>query len=397
MTTAILKRGRDHTITRRHPWIFSGGVDRLEGEAPAVGDTVIVQDADGQPLGLGAWSPASQIRIRMWTFDAAQPVDAAFFEARLAAALAVRAALPEAWRNTDALRLVNAEADGLPGLVVDRYGDFLVCSFAAAGVDRWKAEIVAALGKLHPCAGIYERSDLDVREHEGLPPVTSVLAGAEPPPLVEIHENGCRYGVDVHQGHKTGFYLDQRDNRAVVAACATGRCVLNAFAYTGGFGIAALKAGATSVTHVDLSAPSLALAKENTTRNGLDAATSEFIEGNVFEVLRKFRDARRAFDLVVLDPPKFVESKGHLMAACRGYKDINLLALKLLRPGGILATFSCSGLLGPDLFQKIVGEAALDARRNVQILRRLAQAPDHVESLAFPEGLYLKGLLVRAE
>ena len=184
---------------------------------------------------------------------------------------------------------------------------------------------------------------------------------------------------------------------AVVAACATGRSVLNAFAYTGGFGIAALKAGATSVTHVDLSAPSLALAKENTTRNGLDAATSEFIDGNVFEVLRKFRDARRAFDLVVLDPPKFVESRGHLMAACRGYKDINLLALKLLRPGGILATFSCSGLLGPDLFQKIVGEAALDARRNVQILRRLAQAPDHVESLAFPEGLYLKGLLVRAE
>ena len=395
MTTIILKPGRDHTVARHHPWIFSGGIDRQDGPEPAFGETVAVQDAEGGALGLGAWSPASQIRIRMWSYGEGGSVDGAFFEERVAAALAARAALPASCRDTDALRLINAESDGLPGLVVDRYGDFLVCQFTAAGVERWKPEIVAALQKLQPCRGIYERSDLDVREREGLQPARGVLAGEEPPACVEIRENGCSYGVDVLAGHKTGFYLDQRDNRATVAGFAAGREVLNAFAYTGGFGIAALKAGATSVVHVDLSGASLELARANAARNGLDAARSEFVEGNVFEVLRKFRDARRSFDLVVLDPPKFVESKGHLMAASRGYKDINLLGLKLLRPGGILATFSCSGLMPAELFQKIVTDAACDARRDVQLLQRLEQAPDHAESLLFPEGLYLKGLLCR--
>lgn len=395
MTAITLKQGRDHTVGRHHPWIFSGGVDRKEGPEPAAGETVTVCDCEGAVLGLGAWSPTSQIRIRMWTFGEGGVVDAAFFEERLAAAWAARAALPPARRDTDALRLVNAESDGLPGLVVDRYGDFLVCQFTAAGVEHWKAAIVAALQKLHPCKGIYERSDLDVREREGLPLVKGVLAGEEPPDCIEVYENGCRYGVDVKVGHKTGFYLDQRDNRALVASFAVGRDMLNAFAYTGGFGMAALRAGAASVVHVDLSGASLELARANAERNGLDAAKSEYAEGNVFEVLRKFRDARRSFDLVVLDPPKFVESKGHLMAASRGYKDINLLGLKLLRPGGILATFSCSGLMPAELFQKIVTDAACDAHRDVQLLQRLEQAPDHAESLLFPEGLYLKGLLCR--
>ena len=397
MTTIILKQGRDHTVMRHHPWIFSGGVDRKDGPEPASGETVAVQDSEGTALGLGAWSPASQIRLRMWTFGEGEAVDAAFFEARIAAALAARAALPAHRRDTNAMRLVNAESDGLPGLVVDQYADFLVCQFTAAGVESWKKEIVAALQKLHPCKGIYERSDLDVREREGLQPVKGVLAGEEPPACVEIYENGCRYGVDVQTGHKTGFYLDQRDNRATVAGFAAGRDVLNAFAYTGGFGLLALKAGAKSVVHVDLSGASLELARANMERNQMDAAKSEFVEGNVFEVLRKFRDARRSFDLIVLDPPKFVESKGHLMAASRGYKDINLLGLKLLRPGGILATFSCSGLMPMELFQKIVTDAACDARREVQLLQRLEQAPDHAESLMFPEGLYLKGLLCRVK
>jgi len=397
MTTIILKQGRDHTVLRHHPWIFSGGIGRKDGTEPASGETVTVQDCEGAVLGLGAWSPTSQIRIRMWTFGEGGAVDGAFFEERIAAALAARAALPSNRLETDALRLVNAESDGLPGLVVDRYGDFLICQFTAAGVDRWKDEIVAALQKLHPCQGIYERSDLDVREREGLQLTVGVLAGDEPPACVEIHENGCKYGVDVKQGHKTGFYLDQRDNRAIVAGFAAGRDVLNAFSYTGGFGIAAQRAGAASIMHVDLSAASLELARANVERNGLDAAKAEFAEGNVFEVLRKFRDARRSFDLVVLDPPKFVESKGHLMAAARGYKDINLLGLKLLRPGGILATFSCSGLMPAELFQKIVTDAACDARRDVQLLQRLEQAPDHAESLSFPEGLYLKGLLCRVK
>jgi 23S rRNA (cytosine1962-C5)-methyltransferase len=397
VTTVILKPGREFTAQRRHPWIFSGAVERLEGPPPAPGETVAVQAADGEALGLGAWSPASQIRIRLWTFGAGGAVDADFLAQRVASAVAARQALPPARRDTDALRLVNAESDGLPGLIVDRYGDFLVCQFASAGAERWKREIVAALQAASPGAGVFERSDLDVREREGLPPAAGVLAGAEPPATIEIRENGCRYGVDVRLGHKTGFYLDQRDNRAIVAAHAAGLTVLNAFAYTGGFGVAAQKAGAAAVVHVDLSAPSLALARANTARNGLDAAAAEFLEGNVFEVLRTFRDSRRSFDLVVLDPPKFVESKGHLMAACRGYKDINLLALKLLRPGGLLATFSCSGLLAPELFLKIVTDAAVDARRHVRVLQRLGAAPDHAESLSFPEGLYLKGLLCRAE
>lgn len=395
MTTIILKPGRDHSLLRRHPWVFSGGIDRREGPEPAAGETVAVRSAAGETLGLGAWSPASQIRIRMWTFSATETVDGAFFETRLQAAIAARAALPAAQRDTDALRLVNAEADGLPGLVVDRYGDFLVCQFAAAGVDRWKPEIVAGLRRCSPCAGIFDRSDLDVREREGLSPTVGVMDGQEPPACIEIRENGCRYGVDVRQGHKTGFYLDQRDNRSRVAEWAAGREMLNAFAYTGGFGIAALRADAASVTHLDVSAPALAAARANTERNGLDVSKSEFIEGNVFEALRKFRDARRSFDLIVLDPPKFVDAKGHLMAGCRGYKDINLLGLKLLRPGGILATFSCSGLLSPELFQKIVSEAACDAGRDVQLIRRLEQAPDHAERLSFPEGAYLKGLLCR--
>jgi 23S rRNA (cytosine1962-C5)-methyltransferase len=397
MTKIFLKSGRDHTVLRHHPWVFSGAVGRQEGPAPGAGETVAVCAADGTMLGFGAWSPASQIRVRMWTFGEGGCVDGAFLRQRLATALAAREALPAARRATNALRLVNAESDGVPGLVVDRYAEFLVCQFTAAGVERWKAEITAALEELCPCAGIYERSDLDVREREGLPLVAGVLAGETPPDLVEIEEHGCRYGVDVKQGHKTGFYLDQRENRAIVAGYAAGRAVLNAFAYTGGFGIAALRSGAASVVDVDLSEPALALSAANAARNGIAPSRIEHICGNVFEVLRKFRDIRRMFDLVVLDPPKFVDSKGHLMAAARGYKDINLLGLKLLRPGGILATFSCSGLMPPELFQKVVTDAACDARREVHLLQRLEQAPDHAESLSFAEGHYLKGLLCRVQ
>lgn len=393
MSVIFLKTGRDHATRRRHPWIFSGAIARVEGEA-AAGDTVEVRADDGERLGRGAWSPASQIRVRMWSFDPAEAVDAAFMEGRLARALGGRALLL-ADDVTDAMRLVNAEADGLPGLVVDRYGDHLVCQFTAVGVERWKTEIVAALGRLWPCAGISERSDGEVRAHEGLPAAVGVLAGAPPPERVTLREHGCRYQADLLRGHKTGFYLDQRDNRARVAHYAAGGEVLNAFAYTGGFGVAALAAGATAVTHVELSAEALELARVNTLLNVCKTDSSSFIAGDVFTVLRTFRDSRRTFDLIVLDPPKFVDARAHLMAACRGYKDINLLALKLLRPGGILATFSCSGLLSPEQFQKVVADAAVDARRDVQILQRLRQASDHPEGLCFPEGLYLKGLLCR--
>ena len=394
MTDIILHPNRDFSLLRRHPWIFSGAVAKVEG-APEPGESVRVLSAEGAVLGIGAYSPSSQIRVRLWAFDDRQPVSDAFVRERVARAVGARAVFV-AEEATNAFRLVNAEADGVPGLIADRYGDWIVCQFTTAGAERWKREIVAALQTFSPCRGVYDRSDVDVREREGLPPATGVLAGEPPPERIEIVENGCRYWVDVCGGHKTGFYLDQRDNRALVKRYANGCDVLNAFSYTGGFGIAAVAAGATSVTHVDLSGPALELAKANTALNTCHVDESSFQQGNVFEVLRKFRDEGRSFDLVVLDPPKFAESKGSLMKAARGYKDINLLGIKLLRPGGMLATFSCSGLMTPELFHKVVADAAVDAKRDIQVLKRLQQAEDHPEGLCFPEGLYLKGLLCRA-
>lgn len=394
MTDITLHPKRDFSVLRRHPWIFSGAVCSA-AETLLPGETVRVVSCDGTALGVGAYSPSSQIRVRMWSFDPDAKIDAAFFGTRVARAVGARA-LFFAEDKTNAFRLVNAEADGLPGLIADRYGDWIVCQFTAAGADRWKSEIVEALRRHVPCRGVYERSDVDVRGQEGLLPATGVLAGEAPPETIEIVEHGCRYLVDVREGHKTGFYLDQRDNRGLVKRYANGCDVLNAFSYTGGFGIAAVAAGAASVTHVDLSQPSLEMAKTNTALNTCHVEESSFIQGSVFEVLRKFRDEGRSFDLVVLDPPKFAESKGSLMKAARGYKDINLLGIKLLRPGGVLATFSCSGLMTPDLFHKVVSDAAVDARRDLQVISRLQQAEDHPEGLCFPEGLYLKGLLCRA-
>ena len=394
MTVVFLKKGRDHSVRNRHPWIFSGAIDRLEGEA-APGDIVLVRDAAGEALGFGAYSPASQIRIRMLTFDPkAELGDDLFLADALSRALRARERLLKTGA-VNALRVVNAEADLLPGVTVDRYGDWYVGQFTTAGADRRKELIATILLNLWPAKGFFERSDADSRQHEGLPASSGVLAGVEPPETIEIAENGCRYLVDVRAGHKTGFYLDQRDNRAAVAAYAAGRDVLNVFSYTGSFGVAALAAGAKSVTNVDISAPALELAKRNFALNGLPDV-AEFIEGNAFEVLRKFRDSRRSFDLVVLDPPKFADNKNRVMGALRGYKDLNLLAMKLLAPGGYLATFSCSGLVTPELFRKVVGEAAVDAKRDFQIVRSLRQATDHPESVFFPEGLYLKGLILRA-
>jgi 23S rRNA (cytosine1962-C5)-methyltransferase len=389
----ILKKGREFSVLRRHPWIFSGAVAALEG-TPGAGESVLVADCAGVPLGWGAYSAESQIRVRMWSFDPQTAVDEPFVAGRVAAAVGARAGLM-AENTTSAFRLINAEADGVPGVVADRYGEWIVCQFTTTGAERWKGAVVEALQRLTPCRGIYERSDADVRAKEGLAPAAGVLAGAAPPERIEIFEGGCRYLVDVLEGHKTGFYLDQRENREIIRRYANNADVLNAFAYTGGFGIAAVAAGAASVTHVELSEQALALAERNTALNTCSAAGSAFLRGDVFEVLRKFRDERRSFDLIVLDPPKFAASRGQLMKAARGYKDINLLGIKLLRPGGVLATFSCSGLMTPELFHKVVADAAVDARRDVQVIRRLQQSSDHPEGLCFPEGLYLKGLLCR--
>ena len=391
MSSIILKKGREKNLLQRHPWIFSGAIERVEG-APGRGETVTVCSFDRKPLAQAAWSPESQIALRIWSFNPETRINANFFRTKLQNAIAARPKI-----HSNAVRLVASESDGLPGLIVDRYADYLVCQFLSAGSEHWKKIIVELLQEPFPGLSIYERSDVSVREKEGLPLRCGVLAGAEPPESVEITENGMRLLVDIKTGHKTGYYLDQRDSRLAVRQWAEGRDVLNCFSYTGGFGVAALLGGAKHVLQMDSSGPALEIAKQNAELNGLDPAASEYIEGDVFKELRRFRDSRREFDLIILDPPKFVESRNQLEKGARGYKDINLLAFKLLRPGGLLFTFSCSGHMEMPLFQKIVADSALDAGRNGQILAVLNQSPDHPIALNFPEGAYLKGLLCRAE
>jgi 23S rRNA (cytosine1962-C5)-methyltransferase len=393
MPTVILKPGREHSVLRRHPWLFSNAIAHVKDE-PGPGMTVEVVSAGGELLGRGAFSPRSQIAVRMWTFDAQTVVDSALLRSRIERAVQARRMLG-LLREGAACRLVNAESDGMPGLTVDRYADYTICQLTAAGVELYRREIVAALADVVPCAGIYERSDVSVRQKEGLPLRTGLLWGREPPETVEICEGLCRYKVDVRLGHKTGWYLDQAENRAVVAGYCAGGGVLNCFSYTGGFSIAALSAGSRHVTNVDSSASVLGLARQNMVLNGIDAQQAENITGNAFQVLRGFRDSRREFDVIIVDPPKLVESEKQLQRGGAAYKDINLLALKLLRPGGVLATFSCSGRVDAALFQNILAQAAADAGREAQIIRHLGQAADHPVGLSFPEGAYLKGLVCR--
>lgn len=392
MALVTLKRGREKSLLRRHPWVFSGALEKVQG-APGPGETVDVLSHKGEFLCKAAFSPSSQIALRAWSFLAEEEVGPEFFLSRLKSAVGRRAPLLEP--GDGACRLVNAESDGLPGVIIDRYADILVCQFLSAGAELWRAEIVSGLQRLIPCTGIFERSDVDVRVKEGLQPRVGVLWGAPPPPTLPIREKDCRFLVDIEGGQKTGFYLDQRDNRVMAAKDAEACEVLNAFSYSGGFGIHALRAGAAKVTNIDSSQPALLLGDRNRDLNRIEETRVEDIEGDVFHVLREFRDRRRAFDLIILDPPKFVESHAQLNRGSRGYKDINLLAFKLLRPGGVLFTFSCSSLVSPALFQMIVAAAALDAGRNAQIFRVLTQAPDHPTALSFPEGFYLKGLACR--
>ncbi|MCZ7573419.1 MAG: class I SAM-dependent rRNA methyltransferase [Ardenticatenaceae bacterium] len=392
LPTVTLKRGREKPVRLRHPWIFSGAIARSPAVEP--GTIVEVRDTQGTFLARGYFNPTSQIRVRLLTWDEAEPIDTAFWRRRLVASCARRGGLA-ADAGTTAYRLVSAEADLLPGLIVDRYGDWLVVQALTAGIEVRLDELATQLEELLAPRGIYERSDEAVREREGLPLRVGPLAG-EPPPAagVEIRENGLGFFVDLISGHKTGFYLDQRENRELVGTYARGRRVLNCFSYTGGFSVAAAAAGAARVISVDSSEPALQLAERNLALNGLgDRPNDTLLPGNVFEVLRGFRTEERRFDLIVLDPPKFAHSAGQVEAACRGYKDINLLAFQLLEVGGYLATFSCSGLVSADLFQKVVFGAALDAGAEVQILRRLSQTPDHPVLLSFPESAYLKGLL----
>jgi 23S rRNA (cytosine1962-C5)-methyltransferase len=391
MDRIILKMGRERSLLRRHPWIFSGAIERIEGE-PQSGDTLAVHSHDGAFLALAGYSPDSQIRARIWSFTD-EEIDTAFFARRIEAALKCRASRIAS--KLGAARVVNAESDLLPGLIVDYYDGFFICQFLTAGIERWRDTIVAALSASPTCRGVFERSDSDARVKEGLEKRIGPLAGDEPPEEIVIEENGVRFNVDVRTGHKTGFYLDQRENRAGVMRYAKDKRVLNCFSYTGGFGLSAMRAGAKHITAIEASADAIELYQKNIALNGFENAEHEEICGDVFRVMREFRDVGRKFDLIVLDPPKFAESKSNIERAARGYKDINLLAFRLLNPNGILFTFSCSGLLETDLFQKIVAGAALDAKADVQIIERMTQADDHPVLLSFPEGDYLKGLVCR--
>ena len=390
MNSLVLKKGRERSLRRRHPWIFSGAVEKASGKA---GETLEVRDAAGKFVARAAYSPKSQIRARVWSFDAAEQIDAAFFRNRVQKALALREGLPAA-RHTNALRLINGESDGLPGLVVDRYADVLVAQFLAAGVERWRDVILDSLTELSGCEAIFERSDAEVRRLEGLEARVGFARGNRNATRCPIVEHGLNYRVDVEQGQKTGFFLDQRENRQRVRALAAGREVLDGFSYTGGFAINALAGGAKRITAVESSAPALEVAKENLAANPLDASRVEFVQADVFSQLRTLRDQNAKFDLIILDPPKFAPTAAQVKKAARAYKDINLWALKLLAPGGLLATFSCSGAVPADLFQSIVAGAALDAGGDAKIVERFGAAADHPVALEFPEGEYLKGLLV---
>lgn len=392
--TVTLHPGKDKPVRGHHPWIFSGAVARVEG-GPAPGDLVDVTDAAGRWLARGYYNPRSQIVVRLLTWRADEAINDDFWRRRLAAAGAMRSELGLT-PATDAYRLVHAESDGLPGLVVDRYGDWLAVQFLTLGVEVRRDLLLSLLAELYAPAGIVERSDATVRRQEGLSLRSGPAWGQSPPPDLVIREHGLRFPADLMGGQKTGFYVDQRENRRIVAAHAGGKRVLNAFSFTGAFGVYALAEGAAHVTNVDSSYEALAGAELALRLNGFDPDhQAEAICGDVFQVLRAFRSEERQFDLVILDPPKFARSKAELDGAARGYKDINLLALGLLRPGGLLATFSCSGLVTPDLFQKIIFGASIDAGREVQVLAKLSQGPDHPLLLSFPEGEYLKGLLCR--
>ena len=388
----ILKPGRDKSLKLRHPWIFSGAIERGDGQ-PKSGETIKVLDADGKFVAYAAYSPESQIRARVWSFDASEGINAQFFERRIERALAARVPLQDA-AHTGA-RLVYAESDGLPGVIADRYGNVVVLQLLSAGADRWRDVIAQTLMSVTGARAVYERSDAEVRTLEGLPPRAGIVTGVMPR-TVTMFEGGLCYTIDIARGQKTGFYLDQRDNRALIRRLAKDKRVLNAFCYTGGFSLAVLAGGAVSVLSIDSAADALALARENLTRNpALMADRAAWREGNVFAELRQLRDTGAAFDLIVLDPPKFAPTAAHVERAARAYKDINLWALKLLASGGLLATFSCSGGISAELFQKIVAGAAIDANVDAAIIGKLAASADHPVALNFPEGEYLKGLLIR--
>ena len=389
----FLAKGREKSLLRRHPWVFSGAVQRVEGKAHS-GETIDILDSQGKWLARGAYSPESQIRARVWTFQQDEEINIDFFIRRLQQA--------QSWRDwvaqrdgLDGYRLIAGESDGLPGITIDRFQNFLVLQLLSAGAEYQRPALLSSLQHCYPECSIYDRSDVAVRKKEGLPLAQGPVLGDLPPELLPITEHGMKLLVDIQQGHKTGFYLDQRDSRLAARNYSAGRRVLNCFSYTGAFAVSALMGGCAQVISVDTSQAALDIAKQNVELNKLDLNKAEFVRDDVFQLLRNYRAQGEKFDLIIMDPPKFVENKNQLASACRGYKDINMLALQLLNPGGILLSFSCSGLMPTDLFQKILADAAVDAGRDVQFIEQFRQAADHPVIATYPEGLYLKGFACR--
>ena len=391
----VLKKGKEKSLLRRHPWVFSGAVARFPQKAVA-GSVVDVLSASGEFLGRGFYSPNAQLIVRILSFDKGELIDKAFLKKRVATAWAMRL---NRWNSTthNAVRILHGESDGLPGLIADRFVDVISIQILSAGFEAMRKELVEAFQELFPECRLYERSDTPMRTLEGLEERTGPLTPDFGSPLVEVSVDGVHWLVDVEKGQKTGCYLDQVDNWQEVGAICNGADVLDTFCYNGGFTLHALKGGASSICSIDSSEEAIENVKRNVALNGFDEGKLEVQCADVFTALRKFRDSRRTFDVIILDPPKFADSKGHVERACRAYKDINLLAFKLLRPGGYLATYSCSGSVMPELFQKVVADAALDSKRFVRMERRFMQAPDHPVAMAFPEGLYLKGILCHVE
>ncbi|GLR09774.1 23S rRNA (cytosine(1962)-C(5))-methyltransferase RlmI [Mixta theicola] len=389
----ILAKGREKSLLRRHPWVFSGAVARMEGKAQR-GETIDVCDSQGKWLARAAFSPDSQIRARVWSWQQDESVDIAFFVRRLQAAQQLRDWLTVR-DGLDSYRLIAGESDGMPGVTIDRFGSFMVLQLLSAGAEYQRPAIISALQQCYPDCSIYDRSDVAVRKKEGLELTQGPVCGELPPDLLPISEHGMKLLVDIRTGHKTGYYLDQRDSRFATRRYAQDKRVLNCFSYTGGFAVSALLGGCRQVISVDTSQAALDVARQNVELNGLDVGKAQFLRDDVFKLLRSYRDNGEKFDLIVMDPPKFVENKNQLAGACRGYKDINMLAMQLLNPGGMLLTFSCSGLMATDLFQKIIADAAVDARRDVQFIEQFRQAADHPVIASYPEGLYLKGFACR--
>ena len=390
MKSIRLRAGKERSLLRRHPWIFESAIAKGGGDA---GETVRVESAEGQFLGWAAFSPSSKIRARVWSFDETQRIDAAFFSAACAKAVQARTRFDI---QSNGVRLIHGESDGLPGLIVDRYGDTLVAQFTSAGVERWKDVIADALLATTGLTKLHERSDASSRALEGLPEATGWLRGTGPVDLL-LQEHSWQLAVNIAEGHKTGFYLDQRDSRKrFFDYCQRLKFerVLNCYCYTGGFTVAALMGGAGHVTSIDSSGPALTKAAANVALNGLAPERASFMDADVNASLRQFVEQGRTFDAIVLDPPKFAPTVAHAERAARAYKDINRLAFKLLEPGGVLFTYSCSGGISADLFHKIVASAGCDAGLDGYIHERMGGAPDHPMTIHFPEGEYLKGLVV---